>query len=561
MRHFFALLCLLLCLPGLAQEATEPADAYVIATHYPAFGGTEPAPMNVIKASYNNYNNATNDYYGVTQAQVDAIVERIQAEANGVEVLIWNAWEQAQENVSALQIVNNVPLGSALYTIFLPPRWNRSKDLPVVLSGNGAGTSNNRRFYGGEADMGIVVALSARLGSGIIGALSNCGGTESQGVNSLTYESVGEFFAFIDANGGDRHNAITAGWSRGGGTAAMWAANPLDLDYTVHTAFIGIPPASYGGLATVSPSTYPNMSSIATLISGDPDAYRFDHDGPMKPGMVPSPFLEVILGTADPAGADAIGLMGTMERLRGKAIVIDAGSHDAFFSLRFALDYDRALTEAGIAHTTAITYNSGHEDTDYVRNLLVQAIVSAMYKRPFTPPNGRYLAIDVSPRDDDEMSLKAFYEQQGITADPNQLMVHLEVPFRVGQGDPYDLVFCGPPGAEVGVELLSQADGEAVFSLPAQAVPATECVAGRFNADYPPGAYRWVLKVNGEAVPDVNSAGVARVDGSNTKCSWASAMFVEDDQPTPENARAGLGSMSYGVLQYAPVPECLAGTG
>jgi hypothetical protein len=312
-----------------AQDTPRSESDYVVATHYPDFGGTEPAPTDEIEPSYGVYNNRLNDYYAVDADTAQAAVDEISATIFR-DVVLLNDWADVEEDSDALQIVNNVPIEGALYTIFLPAGWNRTQDLPIVLSGNGAGTSNNERLYDGETDMGIIIGLSTSFGGhGIIGAMSNCGGTESQGVDEPTYRSVGAFFDFLDENGGDKNNAMTAGWSRGGGTALMWAINPLQLDYNVHTVFAGVPPPRYGALNNVSVLTYPSMASIGVLISGSEDGYRYDNPD-WHSGMTPSPFLELIMGTGDPDEADALGPWGMSEGLRGKRVMLEAGSHDAF---------------------------------------------------------------------------------------------------------------------------------------------------------------------------------------------------------------------------------------
>ncbi|NWF69987.1 MAG: hypothetical protein HXY40_12955 [Chloroflexi bacterium] len=550
------LFCLLLAVSAAAAQESTPEPEYVIATHYPDFGGTQPAPRDEIRASYGVYNNRLNDYEAVDAAAAAAIRQEISAGILGREVLLLNSWNEVQQDIEALQIVNNVPLEGALYTIFLPPGWNNGKDLPIVLSGNGAGTSNNRRLYtGGETDMGLIIGLSTAFGGeGIIGAMSNCGGTESQGVDEPTYRSVGAFLDFLDEHGGNKYNVMTAGWSRGGGSALMWAINPLQLDYEVHTVFAGVPPVRYGALALVTPLTYPSMGSIGVLIGQDENAYRYDNDG-WRPGANPSPFLEVILGTNDPAEADRLGPWGMAEGLRGKNIMLEAGSHDAFFSLRFVLEYDRLLTEMGIAHGTVITLNSGHEDTDLMRDMLTDALLAMSRGQEFTTPTGRFYAIDINPLEDEEMPLDDYYTQQGIQDDPTQLPVTAEFPFRIGAGNPADITVCGTPGDVVALRL-----GD-VYALEVT-IDANECYSEQVNFDFPVGMYFWQLTVNGETIEADNTpgfssdnfpldalyGGYALLQG----CSLVAVTFVEADQPLWSESYATRRTMSYGMLQYAP---------
>ncbi len=546
----------------LSVRFTSAQDSiYVVATHYPAFGDTQPAPDDELDAAYGVYNNRLNDYYAVDADTAQAVVDEISGTIMG-EVLLVNDWADVEEVSEALQIVNNVPIEGALYTIFLPRGWNRSQKLPVVLSGNGAGTSNNERLYDGETDMGIIVGLSTTFGEGLIGAMSNCGGTESQGVDEITYRSVGAFFDFIDENGGDKNNAMTAGWSRGGGTALMWAINPLGLDYNVHTVFAGVPPVRYGALSQMTPLTYPSLGSIAERTARDENAYRYDNDG-LRPGMIPSPFLEVIMGTGDPDEADALGPWGMAEGLRGKRVMLEAGSHDAFFSLRFILEYDRLLTSMDIPHGTVITLNSGHEDGDFMRGALADALLAMAQGEDFETPTGRFYFIDTNPLEDEEMSLEDFYAEQGIDDDPTQLPVTVEIPFRVGVGNPADISVCGTPGDEV---QLTMGD---VYSL-SVTLDENECYSEQVTFDYPVGRYTWGLFVNDTGIPMLNSVGFTSENfpldalyGSEVAvgCSQVAVTFVEDRQPLWSESYATRRTMSFGILEYAPFApaDCVVG--
>ncbi|KAB2857437.1 MAG: acetylxylan esterase, partial [Anaerolineae bacterium] len=278
MHKYFLLLTLLamMCFgvlgginsPTHAQDDTSYPCA---ATHYPAFGDCEAAPNNEVTVAYGVYNNRENDPVAVPAETVTATAEAITASV-GVGVRVVNNWAEVQSGSDVLQIVNNVPVEGALYTIFLPVGWTPDGSYPVALSGNGAGTSNNQRFYmGQELDAPLIVARSTQNGSsGVILAMSNAGGTESQGIDEVTYRSVEAFFKWVEANaGGDPERLVTAGASRGGGSALMWAINPLGLDYTVRGVFADVPPTQYGTLTQRSPLTYPSLAAINILVLKD----------------------------------------------------------------------------------------------------------------------------------------------------------------------------------------------------------------------------------------------------------------------------------------------------
>ncbi len=544
---------LLLAVLGLLATLSGPVAAqggesgYVIVTHYPAFGGVDPAPRDAIPAAYGVYNNRQDDYRAVNQGRAEAVRRRIEQET-GISVLLLNDWAEVVEGSEALQIVNNVPIQGALYTLFLPPGWTRQAKMAVLLSGNGAGTSNNSRLYG-EPDIvpAQIAAFSVRGGRrGLIVAISNCGGTESQGVDEPTLRSVGAFFDFIDANGGDKYNAITAGGSRGGGTALVWAANPLDLDYTVHSVFAAVPPTHYGSLAQTSILTYPSMIRIGELISHDPDAWRYDNDG-WNPANV-GPYLEILFGTDDPEAANARGPIGLAERLLGKQVWLAAGAHDAFFPLSPFLAFDRRLTELGVHHGTVITLASGHENSRFwMRTTLLYLDLAARGLR-LPLPGGRFYYIDVDPRVDDEVSLADFLAERGIDADPTELPVIAQFPYRAGVGNPATIEMCGTPGDAVTLA-LADAAGQVVYQR-SGVIDELECASETITVDLPPGTYYWSLTVNGQVINPYFTP--TRGDDG---CGLRAVTIVTEEQPAPETLYAFNRDMSFGLDEYSGQPE------
>ncbi|MBC6938285.1 MAG: hypothetical protein DWB42_20985 [Chloroflexi bacterium] len=536
----FTILALVI-LTGLA--AAQDAPRYAVATHYPAFGGVEPAPRDAITASYGVYNNRENDYQAVTEERAQDVLEQIEAET-GLPVLMYNDWDAVQEDSPALQIVNNVPVEGALYTIFLPPGWRRALNLPIVLSGNGAGTSNNRRFFG---DPEIILPRLVAAGGGFIAAMSNAGGTESQGIDENTYRSVGAFLNWLDENGGDKYRVVTAGGSRGGGSALMWAINPLDLDYNVIAVFAEVPPTHYGTLSQVSTITFPSMASIGTLVSGDENAWRYDNDG-LRPGMNPAPFMEILIGRGVPEEADAISPVGLAEKLRGKRIVISEGAHDAFFPLSPFLAFDRRLTELDIPHATLVTLASGHEMHDFWIRQVTLYLLALARGLDLPPVTGRYYFIDADPKADEQLSLADFFRRQGIDADPRQLPVIARFPYRAGVGLPFNVEICGTPGDDVELSAVG-ADGAVLYRY-AGTLDENECHFEALAVDAPPGTYLWSLTVNGQQINPRNTP-TRGADG----CGARAVTFVTEQQPEPAALYAFNRDMSFGLDQYSGQPD------
>jgi hypothetical protein len=546
---WFLIVILLAGVTGVPAPIHAQGDpAYAVATHYPDVGGTDPAPKDAVEVSYGVFNNRLDDYYAVDVDRAAEVMALIQAQT-GFPAVMRNVWDEVAEDQPAIQVVNNVPVEGALYTLFLPPGWNEAASLPVLISGNGAGHSNNRRLYGDREIIGAIVSVVGLRadGTGFIVAISNCGGTESQGVDEPTLRSVGAFLNWIDARGGDKTNVIAAGGSRGGGTALMWAINPLGLDYDIHTVFAVVPPTHYGSLARVSILTYPAMAGIGALISHSPDAWHYD-DPQSAVNQFPSPFLEAILGTGDPAEADALGPIGRAEGLRGKQVFLAAGAHDAFFPLAHFVAFDRRLDVLDIPHTTVITLANGHESSTFFEQTLFLYLTSVSQGRPARLPVGRFYFIDEDPRADDQVSLGDFFQSRRIDADPAVLPVIAQFPYKAGVGNPADVVVCGPADANVDLRMVD-ADGAVMFEIDGPIGP-DECMMQRFTVEVPPGTYTWTLTVDGEPV-DPTYTPTRDADG----CGLPAVTIVEESQPDPDNTFAFNSDMSFGLDQYSGEAE------
>lgn len=534
--------------PGPAA-AQDDSPALAAATHYPEFGGTDPAPRDAVEPAYGVYNNRETDYRAVNAQRVEAVLRAIEQDT-GVAAVALNDWADVVEGSDALQIVNNVPVEGALYTIFLPPSWTRETEMAVLLSGNGAGTSNNARLYG-DPDIipAQVTAFSVRGGRiGLIAAISNCGGTESQGVDEVTLRSVGAFLDFIDENGGDKTNVITAGGSRGGGSALVWGANPLDLDYEVHGVFAAVPPTDYGTLAQRSLLTYPSLAGIVELISHRADAWRYDSDTGWNPAAA-ARYLDILLGTTDPAEVEARSPIGMAARLAGKQVVLAYGTHDSYFPLGPFLAFDRRLTELDVHHTTIITLAHGHENSDYFMQLLVLYLDGAMQGLKLSVPRGRFYFIDVDPRQDEQVPLGDFLAERDIDADPAELPVIVQLPYRAGVDNPVDVEVCGTPGDEVFLTLTDEA-GDIAWDAHL-VIDEQECRGGQWVTDHlAPGTYTWALTVNGQVVDPTHTP-----TRDSNGCGLPAVTIITEEQPQPDDSFAFSHDMGYGLDEFSGQPE------
>jgi dienelactone hydrolase len=518
-----------------AQDDDGSRTDYPIATHYPAAGGSDAAPKRgEVEVSYGVYNNREDDYYAPSREEVERYVERVRSATGNTPLRLLNSFDDVEAGFEGIQLVNNVPVEGALYTIVLPPGWTPDGSYPVILSGNGAGISNNKRLYADAEIYAPVIAwLSTQAGrGGAIMVMSNCGGTESQGADEPTLRSVGSFFDFIAAQGGDQHNVVTTGGSRGGGTALVWAANPLDLDYTVRAVFAHVPPTHYGSLGTISLLTYPAMGEIAELALGDGGS-RYTEGAATMENRLPE-VLHILLGTRDVDEANARSPIGLAERLRGKAIAISAGTHDSFFQLALFLQFDRRLTELDIPHATAIQLGDGHGFSEFVYTLTIGYLEAAARSGSFEMPDGRFYFINDGG---DQVSLDRFLGQP-----VEELPFTVELPARSAPGLPIDVSACGGVGKPFSITATG-ADGSVVWEA-SDVFDETECVT--YQLETPGvGVYTWAFTYDGETVPATHTP-----FRDTNGCGVPALTEVLPEQPTLENTFYRAGYLSFGIDQF-----------
>lgn len=528
--------------PVHAQDdgATYPCAA----THYPEFGGCEAAP-NEVTVTYGVYNNRENDPVAITPEEVAATVATIESQA-GVTVSVLNDWAEVESGSDSLQIVNNVPIEGALYTFFLPIGWTPEGSYVIVLSGNGAGTSNNRRFYqGGELDAPLIVSRSTADGNpGLIMAMSNAGGTESQGIDEVTYRSVGAFFQWVQENaGGDPERFVVAGASRGGGSALMWAINPLGLDYNVRGVFADVPPTQYGTLTQRSPLTYPSLAAINILILKDLLGWKYGT--PNGPGQNPARAMEYLIGVGDVDEANAISPFGLADKLAGKDVMIAHGTHDTFFQFALFLEFDRKLNDLGIDHGTIVTMGNGHARSVHLWQVFEEYALALMTGEEYALPLGRQFWIDADPAGDNDIPLADFVGEP-----VDEVPFTVEVPYKSGVGLPIDISACGAVGADFLVAWTAP-NSDSPEPVIEGTFDENECVSVQIETPTELGEYVWSFTYRGEEINPLNTP-----SRDENGCAVSPAITtVEETQPFFSETYPYDGSLAWGIDQYAAQAE------
>lgn len=540
---------IVLCLISAIVPVGAQANEGVINTNFPKHGDTQPSPAFRLFTlpTFGDYSNMETDPQAVSAAERDAVLTKAQTNLGGIKIISLNQWEETLEQLPAVQIINNVPIQGATYTIVLPPNWSRQAKIPILLSGNGAATSNNKRLWT-EGDLimvNIAVMMSGIGRSGVITAYSNAGGTESLGVDDHTYRSVGAFMDFMAHNGGDPQRVVTFGGSRGGLTALMWAVNPLKLNYNVLAVFADIPPTALTSLTQRSVQTYPGLGNVYPLVTHDPTSYQYGTVG--GPDKIEARFLSAWIGTTDPVKADAQSPIGMARGLKGKVVVIGRGTHDMVLSLREFIDFDHRLTELNIAHSTVITLGQGHITNTFLVEQLLFYLDALSKGKTYQPPTGRFIYINTAPPYGKQVPLNA-YLKNDLTAKPiatNELPFTAEFPAKAGVGLPVDITVCGASKSTYSYS-AKKSSGE-VWVEAHGTFDTSECILNATTAPTTPGDYAWTLTYNGKPIPSTNTP-----LRTQANCGLPAITVVLPQQPKPADALPIPDpSLSFGIDEFS----------
>lgn len=273
----FACMWVLVFWMGCAEPPRPKFNSHItfpIVTHYPERGGTQADRFRKDPPDWGNYSAFVTDHTAPSWERVVRSVRRWE-ERGGCPVDVYNQMDSLRSGVARMQVVNNVVIGTTLWTFFVGPNWKRDGGpYTFVVSGRTGASSNNSAAYGGTGPLKLpdYVAQLGMAGYPFILAFVNQGGRESQGNHPDVLRSVGEGIAFAKAQFKiDDQKVVFAGKSRGGASALMWGANPLGLNYKTAAIFAHAPPTHYGTIGYQPTGTFPMLGAmVAHAMTGEP---------------------------------------------------------------------------------------------------------------------------------------------------------------------------------------------------------------------------------------------------------------------------------------------------
>jgi hypothetical protein len=374
-------------------------------------GGTDPDKRKA-RVDLDVYSNAATDYRTYAPGQPGwSSVEQTAAELEKVGSslrLVARAEDLKADAGTALQVLCNEVIGPPrtpmLASFILPPRWKPDGHYPIVLTGNGYTISNNRRLFreSGPTDVFVLAGKAAGAGrSGVLVVTVNCGGTEASGIQPSAVANIGRVLDRAAELGGDRHRVVFWGGSRGGLTALVWGANPLDLDYTPLALFARVPFPTLADTPMTPLSLVPQATDAYRAVFG-PDGWRY-RERPDIGAPDRSELCRRITGFADRAAANAHSGMGYVDRLAAahragklRFVVTSYGTKDPWELYAPGVLYHHAMEQHGVPVTTHVGLGAGHEGApDQLEKDLLHFVQDLGRKKPegWAPAPGLFYAV------------------------------------------------------------------------------------------------------------------------------------------------------------------------
>ena len=338
---------------------------YPIVTHYPASGEAKADRERQKPPGWGRYSAVVTDHNAPSWDRVVRSVRRWE-KAGECPVDVYNHLDSLKSGVARMQVVNNVVIGKTLWTFFVGPNWKRESGPYVfVVSGRTGTSSNNSTAYGGGGPLKLpeMVAEIGVSGHPFIAAFVNQGGRESQGNHPDAMKSIGEGIAFSKAKFNvDDQNVVFTGKSRGGVSALMWGANPLDLNYKTAGIFAHATLTDYGTVCYQPNGTFPQLGSVvAKELTGQLEWMAgAEHEAGMQV------LRDAMAGSQDPDTMRLHSPIAHIERFRDVYLAVGWGTHDPSLGPSQGFDFCQALDRAGVSYYAEFTLGGEHRNSQGV---------------------------------------------------------------------------------------------------------------------------------------------------------------------------------------------------
>jgi hypothetical protein len=305
-----------------------------------------------------------------------------------------------QENAAYFQILHGLVFQNNLFTVVIPPHWQKatSGSLPTLF--NGAYDLNGGLMTNEGGTLFEILAKTYQMkGKTGFGILWNGGGAiGSRTVDSISYRELNSFLKiFLSDFGAAANKLVTYGGSRGGVTAMNVASHPEVSSVKVAFVHASVPPYELDTIGAMATPTVPLLLTASDWSVGFFGSWRksFRHPGGYtRDGFAgltgTASHLKVLTGSD--RSSDMKSEFNTLTASKIKKlkqnqteIFLEVSSHDFIVPSTDQMKLVKDAIQAGLHIEARVNYLVGHARDNVALEAKLNSVFSTLVDRS---PNG-----------------------------------------------------------------------------------------------------------------------------------------------------------------------------
>ncbi|NUN05985.1 MAG: hypothetical protein HUU57_09500 [Bdellovibrio sp.] len=270
----------------------------------------------------------------------------------------------AFENQDSYQVISGLVFKNNMFTIILPPHWNRQAKYSTLMTGHYS--INEFLSARGVSIFSGLSALYEADKKGSIAILWNVGGTiVNRSSNARNFRELNDFLKLaVPTFSMDAAKVVTLGGSRGGATALNIASSPHIDQVRVAYVYANVPPADLNILSDLATPTFPGLLWLMDESTGYYGSWL--NTFRMPNGMTGKQFQRYSLtGSSDETNVAQEANLGAPSKVNKLVqnktnVFLDLGTHDPVLPFLGQLKLLEIYQKSGVRVEALIRYLGGH---------------------------------------------------------------------------------------------------------------------------------------------------------------------------------------------------------
>ena len=504
-------------IPEAVNSACQITGPFPLRTHYktglgPTLGGLDtPSMLNLMAdqqvqvgqpfvLKYSNFVPDLDHYIGdrydivtYSDSDVRGVLGKLCSDVNSkvrfvqpdIEIsTIENLNSLLEQDIAEFQVLHGLVFRNNLFTIIIPPLWNKTKSYPSLINGFYSLNQNFIKQVGPKV-LTILDRTYAQDKKGAVGLLWNGGGAlASRTTNNKAYQDFNDFMKIVvPVLNLDRDKAIAYGASRGGSTAINLASHPLVDQLRFAFVYAHVPPSEFDVIANLISPTVPELLSANDWTTGYVGSWSDDFK--MQDGTTSgkSQHLKVLTGSLDPVYLQAninLTAPGKITKLiqNNTSVLIEIGTFDTIVPSVDQFKLFSVYSRNNVRVEARINYLSGHngfQSFEYdLYNALLKLNQSTVPRTETFVTKGKRQNFKVIAGKADSEPWDLSYATAALTIEFPKVIInnspaHILATGLVGKS--YAVLFRLPTGVLVEQHFTLDSDGIAILVLNRNAIP------------------------------------------------------------------------------------------